>query len=65
MKNPTLSKSDFTLARSCAKKLVYKKANYPTTLEGNEFMEVLAEGGYLIGKYATLHSCIISQILTS
>lgn len=55
MTNQTLSKSDFTLACSCAKKLIYKKANYPTTLEGNEFMELLADGGYLIGKYATLH----------
>lgn len=53
--NKYLSKSDFKIASSCAKKLVYKKNGYPTNLEGNEYMQMLADGGYLIGKYATLH----------
>jgi len=50
-----LSKSDYKLGVSCAKKLIYKKLKYPTSLATNEYMQMLAEGGYLIGKYATLH----------
>jgi hypothetical protein len=49
-----LSKSDFQLASSCPKKLVYKKANYPTANDTNEYMEMLAQGGYIVGKMATL-----------
>ena len=49
-----LSKSDFQLASSCPKKLVYKKAYYPTANDSNEYMEMLAQGGYVIGKMATL-----------
>lgn len=52
---PTLSKSDFQLASSCPKKLVYKKAGYPTTNDTNEYMEMLAQGGYIVGKMATLY----------
>lgn len=50
----TLSKSDFQLASSCPKKLVYKKANYPTANDTNEYMEMLAQGGYIVGYMATL-----------
>jgi hypothetical protein len=50
-----LSKSDFKIASSCAKKLVYKKAGYPTANDGNEYMEMLAQGGHVIAKYAQLH----------
>ena len=49
-----LSKSDFQLASSCAKKLIYKKAYYPTSNDTNEYMEMLAQGGYIIGRIATL-----------
>jgi hypothetical protein len=49
-----LSKSDFQLASSCPKKLVYKKAFYPTTNDTNDYMELLAQGGYVVGKMATL-----------
>jgi len=49
-----LSKSDFTLAQSCATKLYYKKKGYPTSLESDDFMDYLAEGGYIVGKLATL-----------
>ncbi len=52
---PTLSKSDFQLALSCPKKLVYKKENYPTTNDTNEYMEMLAKGGYIIGEMAKLY----------
>ena len=49
-----LSKSDFTLAQSCATKLYYKKKGYPTSMESDDFMDYLAEGGYIVGKLATL-----------
>jgi len=49
-----VSKSDFKVARTCPAKLYYRKLKFPTTLEGNEFMELLAEGGYMVGKLATL-----------
>lgn len=51
---PTLSKSDFKLASNCPKKLHYKKQGFPSTLEDNEFMKMLAEGGYVVGKLAQL-----------
>ena len=50
----TLSKSDFMLARSCAKKLVYKKHGYDSNMDGNAYMKMLAEGGYIVGYMATL-----------
>ena len=50
----TLSKSDFQLAKDCAKKLVYKKGGYPTSNDTNEYMEMLAQGGYIVGHMATL-----------
>ena len=50
-----LSKSDFKVARSCSTKLYYKKNGYPSANDGNEYMEYLAEGGYAVGKLATLH----------
>lgn len=52
--NTTLSKSDFQLASTCPKKLVYKKQGYPTTNDTNEYMEMLAKGGYVVGLMATL-----------
>lgn len=52
--NITLSKSDFQLASTCAKKLVYKKQGYPTSNDTNEYMKMLAKGGYVIGTMATL-----------
>lgn len=55
MKNTTtLSKSDYMLARSCAKKLVYKKGKYDSNMDGNAYMKMLAEGGYIVGYMATL-----------
>lgn len=52
--NYLLSKSDFTTARSCYTKLFYKKKGYPDTKSLDEFMRYLAEGGYMVGKLATL-----------
>jgi CRISPR/Cas system-associated exonuclease Cas4 (RecB family) len=44
-----LSKSDFKVAMTCPAKLYYRKLKFPTTMEGNEFMEMLAEGDYMVG----------------
>lgn len=50
--NSTLSKSDFKLASNCVQKLLYKKAGYKSTNDENEFLQILAEGGYIVGKMA-------------
>jgi len=50
----TLSKSDFKIASSCCKKLVYKKLSYDTLNDENEYMEMLAQGGHIVAKYAQL-----------
>jgi hypothetical protein len=44
----TLSKSDFTLARSCATKLYYKELGYPQNTDDNPYLAMLAEGGYMV-----------------
>ncbi len=49
-----LSKSDFKIASSCPKKLIYKKASYKTKNDENEYMEMLAKGGHIVSKYAQL-----------
>ena len=49
-----LSKSDFQIASTCSKKLVYKKASFETMHDANEYMEMLAQGGHVIAKYAQL-----------
>lgn len=42
-----LSKTDFKVARACATKLYYKKLKYPSTLQENEYLQFLADGGYM------------------
>jgi hypothetical protein len=49
-----LSKSDFQLASNCSQKLLYKKRGYPTSNDSNEYMKMLAEGGYVVGHMATM-----------
>ena len=49
-----LSKSDFQIASTCSKKLVYKKESFETMNDGNEYMEMLAQGGHIVAKYAQL-----------
>lgn len=49
-----LSKSDFKIARECQTKLYYHKLNYPTSKESNEYLQLLAEGGFVVGKMAQL-----------
>jgi uncharacterized protein DUF2779 len=50
----SLSKSDFKIARECITKLYYKKMRYPSVTEADPFMQLLAEGGYMVGKLAQL-----------
>lgn len=50
----TLSKSEFKLAYDCSVKLKYKKQHYPKSTDDDDFMEMLAEGGYMVGALAQL-----------
>jgi hypothetical protein len=49
-----LSKSDFKVARSCPTKLYYKKNKYPSLNEENDYLSLLGDGGFMIGKLAQL-----------
>lgn len=49
-----LSKSDFQLASSLPKKLVYKTSKYPTANDTSGYMEMLAQSVYVVGKMAAL-----------
>jgi hypothetical protein len=49
-----LSKSDFGTARTCPTKLYYRKRGYPSATEGDEYLALLAEGGFMVQKIATL-----------
>ena len=44
----TLSKSDFTLARTCAAKLHFREHHYPDNRDDNPYLELLKEGGYMV-----------------
>ncbi|MFH1356489.1 MAG: DUF2779 domain-containing protein, partial [bacterium] len=50
-----LSKSDYKIASTCPTKLYYKKMGYPSQAVDNEYLELLAEGGYMVGKMAQLY----------
>jgi hypothetical protein len=50
----SISKTDYKVARSCPAKLYYRMNKYPSTKDGDEYMELLAEGGYMIGAIASL-----------
>ena len=50
-----LTKSDFKVARTCATKLYYRKRKYPTTLEDDEYLQFLADGGFMVETLAHLH----------
>lgn len=47
-----LSKSDFKVAQTCPTKLFYKKNCYPSSLDDDEYLELLAEGGFMVEKIA-------------
>jgi len=50
----TLSKSDFKIARTCATKLYYKELGYPSTMDDNPYLGMLADGGYMVELIAKL-----------
>ena len=50
----SISKTDYKVARSCPAKLYYRMKKYPSTKDGDAYMELLAEGGYMIGAIASL-----------
>lgn len=49
-----LSKTDFKVARTCATKLYYKKLKYPSMLREDEYLQFLADGGYMVETIAKL-----------
>lgn len=49
-----LSKSDFKAARECPAKLYYKKKKYPSAKDTNEFLGMLADGGFVVEQLAKL-----------
>src|SRR5262245_14253834 len=44
----TLSKSDFTLARTCDTKLFFRENGYPDRRDADAYLALLAEGGYMV-----------------
>src|SRR5258705_6073926 len=51
---PTLSKSDFKLARTCVTKLHFQELKYPRRDDENPYLAMLAEGGYMVEQLARL-----------
>ena len=49
-----LSKSDFKVARTCATKLYYKKLGYPSIRDDDQYLQFLADGGYMVEAIAKL-----------
>ena len=49
-----LTKSNYKLARDCPTKLYYKKKKYPSTKDKDEFLNLLADGGYMVEWIAKL-----------
>jgi hypothetical protein len=49
-----LTKTDFKVARTCPTRLYYKKRGYPSRKEEDEYLALLAEGGFMVQKIATL-----------
>lgn len=48
MPSPYLSKSDFKACIDCRTKLYYRKNEYPTSLDENEYLQFLADGGFMV-----------------
>jgi hypothetical protein len=49
-----LSKSDFKVARTCPTKLYYKKNRYPSLQDEDPYLELLADGGFMVETMAKL-----------
>lgn len=50
----SLSKTDYKVARECPTKLYYRLNKYPSAKDGDEYIDLLAQGGYMIGAIASL-----------
>jgi len=64
MRELSLSKTDYKTARECPAKLYYRMKKYPSLKEGNEYIELLAQGGYIIGAIASLlfpHAILVDE----
>ena len=48
MPSPYLTKSDFKACFDCRTKLFYRKNSYPTSIDENEYIKFLADGGFMI-----------------
>ena len=48
MPSPYLSKSDFKACFDCRTKLFYRKNEYPTNLDEDEYLKFLADGGFMV-----------------
>lgn len=48
MPSPYLTKSDFKVAFDCATRLYYRKREYPTSGDDNEYLRFLADGGFMV-----------------
>lgn len=60
-----LTKSAFKSARSCPSKLCYYNYRYPNTLDEDEYLNMLSEGGYVIGRLAQVLHPEASEITGS
>jgi hypothetical protein len=49
-----LSKTDFKIAQTCPTKLYYRKRSYPSIKDDDEYLELLAEGGFMVEKMGKL-----------
>jgi hypothetical protein len=49
-----LSKSDFKIAQTCPTMLFYKKQRYPSDSAEDDYLAMLADGGYMVEKIAKL-----------
>ncbi len=48
MPSPYLTKSDFKACFDCRTKLFYRKGKYPSNLEENDYLQFLADGGFMV-----------------
>ena len=48
MAHPYLTKSDFKSCFDCRTKLYYRKERYPSNLEENDYLQFLADGGFMV-----------------
>lgn len=51
----TLSKSDYKAARTCPTKLYYREMKYPSTDDSDEYLKMLAQGGFMVEAIARLN----------